>query len=189
MYRIVVKWCEFVPRVHNQYPHLLAEMFAYSLAAAHLQLYHQTAVSFMLSNPSAFDFNGVYEEWRFVEKLGAERVCSPLSPTDIVPNVVHYCQEYGVGHYYFEKRRMHNDFMSCASPLLVEPPSTLAADFDYRLLPTGEREQLPPGQVLANAFMVCRILPAVNAAMKFRHCSTGDNPPNLTKALLLLPNV
>jgi peptidyl serine alpha-galactosyltransferase len=50
MYSIAVKWCEFGPRVYKQYPHLLAEMFAYCLAAAHLRLHHQTAVSFMVSD-------------------------------------------------------------------------------------------------------------------------------------------
>jgi peptidyl serine alpha-galactosyltransferase len=50
MYRIVMKWCEFGPAVYKQYPDLLAEMFAYCLAAAHLQLYHQTAISFMISD-------------------------------------------------------------------------------------------------------------------------------------------
>ena len=31
MYKIVSKWCDFAVPVHDQYPHLLAEMFAYCL--------------------------------------------------------------------------------------------------------------------------------------------------------------
>jgi hypothetical protein len=43
MYKIAEKWCEFLPKVHDNYPHLLAEMFAYSLAAAHNRLPHQVS--------------------------------------------------------------------------------------------------------------------------------------------------
>jgi peptidyl serine alpha-galactosyltransferase len=43
MYRLVDKWVEFVVPTHGQYPHLLAEMFAYCLAAAHLNLPHQVS--------------------------------------------------------------------------------------------------------------------------------------------------
>jgi hypothetical protein len=50
MYQISLKWTEFVPRVHEQYPHLLAEMFAFSLAAAHLDLKHQLVQSLMISD-------------------------------------------------------------------------------------------------------------------------------------------
>ena len=38
MYQIATKWSEFVPHVHAQYPYLLAEMYAYCIAAAHLNL-------------------------------------------------------------------------------------------------------------------------------------------------------
>jgi hypothetical protein len=45
MYRLVDKWVEFVVPVHAQYPFLLAEMFAYCLAAAHLNLPHQVRLA------------------------------------------------------------------------------------------------------------------------------------------------
>ena len=64
-YAIARQWSEFVPRVHDQYPHLLAEMFAYCLAAAHLQLPHQTARTFMVSSIDAKFSEG----WYLVETL------------------------------------------------------------------------------------------------------------------------
>ena len=50
MHQISTKWCEFVPKVHKEYPNLLAEMFAYCIAAAHLELEHMLIDSLMISN-------------------------------------------------------------------------------------------------------------------------------------------
>lgn len=44
MYTIADDWCKFLPKVHDNYPHLLAEMFAYSLSAAHNRLPHQVSL-------------------------------------------------------------------------------------------------------------------------------------------------
>ncbi|MBN8531252.1 MAG: hypothetical protein J0L97_05260 [Alphaproteobacteria bacterium] len=44
MYNIVTTWSEFAVPVYEEYPDLLAEMYAYCLAAAHLRLPHQTAI-------------------------------------------------------------------------------------------------------------------------------------------------
>jgi len=33
-------WVRFVPKIYEEYPELLAEMYAYCMAAAHLQLRH-----------------------------------------------------------------------------------------------------------------------------------------------------
>ena len=49
MHSIAVKWTEFAPRVYAQYPHLLAEMFAYCITAAHLSLPHKIVISLMIS--------------------------------------------------------------------------------------------------------------------------------------------
>jgi hypothetical protein len=43
MHKIATQWSEFVVPIHDQYPELLAEMFAYCHAAAHLGLPHQIA--------------------------------------------------------------------------------------------------------------------------------------------------
>jgi hypothetical protein len=43
MHKIATQWSEFVVPIHDQYPELLAEMFAYCHAAAHLGLPHQNA--------------------------------------------------------------------------------------------------------------------------------------------------
>jgi peptidyl serine alpha-galactosyltransferase len=43
MYKIASQWSTFVVPIHDQYPELLAEMFAYCHAAAHVGLPHQIA--------------------------------------------------------------------------------------------------------------------------------------------------
>eukprot|EP00584_Thalassiosira_punctigera_P005684 CAMPEP_0172531558 /NCGR_PEP_ID=MMETSP1067-20121228/4919_1 /TAXON_ID=265564 ORGANISM="Thalassiosira punctigera, Strain Tpunct2005C2" /NCGR_SAMPLE_ID=MMETSP1067 /ASSEMBLY_ACC=CAM_ASM_000444 /LENGTH=428 /DNA_ID=CAMNT_0013315949 /DNA_START=117 /DNA_END=1400 /DNA_ORIENTATION=- len=52
MYSIAVKWCDFVPAVYAEFPELMAEMYAYSIAAAHLELPHQLVASLMVSDTS-----------------------------------------------------------------------------------------------------------------------------------------
>eukprot|EP00980_Cylindrotheca_fusiformis_P013403 scaffold3416_cov120-Cylindrotheca_fusiformis.AAC.1 len=84
MYAIVNTWCEIVPRVHDKYPKLLAEMFGYNLAAAHLGLRHSLAKTFMLSSPMTYRI----EAWKkLVDPLSDQELCS----TDLAPS--HYVSE------------------------------------------------------------------------------------------------
>ena len=55
-------WRDFAPKVYKQYPHLLAEMYAYCCAAAHLGLRHLRVNHMMLSNVHAGD-----EAWDLVD--------------------------------------------------------------------------------------------------------------------------
>ena len=82
-------------------PYLLAEMFAYCLAAAHLKLAHQTANSFMVSDVGS----GAGEGWEYIDKLPDDEVCHEKSIEE-VPNVIHFCQRYGLGQYFFGKRKL-----------------------------------------------------------------------------------
>ena len=71
MHDIAVAWSEFAPRVYAQYPHLLAEMYAYCIAAAHLRLPHMLIDSMMVSQSG----NGG-EGWKLVKRLPADEVCA-----------------------------------------------------------------------------------------------------------------
>ena len=122
MYQIVQHWSAFVPHVYTQYPHLLAEMFGYCLAAAHLQLPHQTAISFMVSDPHMGRFG---EGWNGIDNnITDEQICTRTYSREHLPNVLHYCQRYGIGKYFFGKRRLPGTFLSCDGPLLQEIPNT-----------------------------------------------------------------
>ena len=88
MYAIVNTWCELVPKVHDVYVHLLGEMYGWSLAAAHLNLPHTLAESFMIS---AVDI-GAGEGWPLIDALGNDEICefSTLKEKeDKLPYVIH----------------------------------------------------------------------------------------------------
>ena len=68
--RIASSWTKFVPRVYEKYPELLAEMFAYSMGAAHQKLPHLQLENYMISNVDVSE-----EGWPHVEQL--EDVCLP----------------------------------------------------------------------------------------------------------------
>ncbi|KAH8068567.1 hypothetical protein JL721_6714 [Aureococcus anophagefferens] len=85
--KIADRWCEYVPRVFAQYPELLAEMYAYSMAAADLGLPHLRLDHYMVSNVNA---------WIDGAATSSCDVTLPqrLWPGHDVPVFVHYCQGY-----------------------------------------------------------------------------------------------
>lgn len=168
MYKIVSKWSEFAPPVHEQYPYLLAEMFAYCLAAAHLKLSHQTAISFMISDTGAGGFS---EGWHYIERIADHDICSPRSIED-VPNVIHYCQRYGIDKFFFGKRRLPKDFLTCEAPLLREPKLEELSSTKVKW-PTGQSKEWKPEVAKRHRFMLCVLIPSLNDAATFfkkHHC-------------------
>jgi hypothetical protein len=171
-YKIVVKWTEFVVPTHDDYPHLLAEMFAYSLAAAHCRLPHQIAKSFMVSDPPVHS-----EGWFLIDPVPAKDVCYNV-PRENLPYVLHYCHRYLLGKWFIGKYRLRKDFVSCESPLLMEPPSDIGARYNYYIAPEeterkyDKRRNVNPRQ----AFMLCTMIKGFNQAAEFfkkHNCEEG----------------
>lgn len=79
MYAIVKQWSDIVPRVRDEYPHLLAEMFAFNIAAAHLGLRHNLAFSFMVS-----DVGTGGEGWPLVDNVDPKDVCDNFPKSEYV---------------------------------------------------------------------------------------------------------
>lgn len=186
MHAIAEKWSEFVPRVHKEYPYLLAEMFAYCIAAAHLELPHQIVDSLMVSNT-----NGGGEGWPMVDALPRENHCEIAKlhkhEDHPVPSVIHYCQRYAIKEWFFGKRKMDKKFFTCDSPLMEEPPSNIVEVSDYKAPFGGGRKELDEKAVQREGFMICGILSALNEAGKFykeHHC---DGNGNMAKTLNLNP--
>ena len=75
--RIAESWTTFVPRVYEGYPYLLAEMYAYSMAAAHENLPHLRMDQFMVSNTECGG-----EGWDWVDAL--DDPCEPPDENGIV---------------------------------------------------------------------------------------------------------
>jgi peptidyl serine alpha-galactosyltransferase len=183
-YTIVKRWKDFVPLVHDDYPHLLAEMFAYCLAAAHSRLPHQVAKGFMIS-----DVGGLYGEgWGLMNEHSKRDMCTPGAiPNDHLPHILHYCQRYTLGKWVIGKHRIPLDFLSCEAPLLAEPPVDIGEKFNFMFEPDQkkeERHKLPEQTIKNHAFMLCHLIPYLNEAAiywKDNHCS--GKTPNKQKSL------
>jgi hypothetical protein len=124
MRRLVNSWTKLVPRVFAQYPYLLAEMYAYSMAAAQEDLPHLQPVHHMVSNLDA----GNDEGWAHVEAL--DDVCTPpedgiFFPGKPLPSVLHMCQTYVAGDLGFTKRRVSHSIFSCDHDMLLDPTAAL----------------------------------------------------------------
>ena len=181
MYAIVDQWTIFAHGVHDQYPYLLAEMYAYCLAAAHLKLSHQTAASFMISDISA----GRGEGWNYIDRIPNDKVCDDFDIDD-VPNVLHYCQRYGMGDYFFGKRKLPRDFLSCDSPLLADPPKNVLQQYNYANFPGKNRKTWTPQFAKRNAFTVCYMIKALNeAAIHYKEQHCDPTKANFKRTLLL----
>lgn len=182
MYKIAVKWCEFLPNVHDNYPHLLAEMFAYSLSAAHSELPHQVAKSFMVSDA----YSGS-EGWSLVDKIPSKDVCYN-APQEKLPYVLHYCQRYLLGKWFIGKYRLPKDFVSCEAPLLMEPPSDINERYNYSIAPfkTERKEYSKPVFVHRHTFMLCTMIKGLNEASEYfkMHNCPGDGGANFEKSLI-----
>lgn len=184
MHDIAVTWSEFAPRVYAQYPHLLAEMYAYCIAAAHLRLPHMLIDSMMVSQSG----NGG-EGWKLVKQLPAEEVCAfarePDHQARPVPSVIHYCQRYSVDKFFWSKRKMPHDIFTCEHPLLTEPPLDLgsgkylsATEPVNRGKANKEPKEISADTAKMHAFVVCALTKATNDAMlyfKDHHCREGAN--------------
>jgi peptidyl serine alpha-galactosyltransferase len=119
-HRLTRSWTTLVPRVYEGYPHLLAEMYAYSMAAAHEDLPHLSVDHFMVSNVQAGG-----EGWQWIDALGDD-ICQPpidgiFYPAKPLPTFLHYCQSYHGPSLNFQKRAIPHDIFTCQSTTFPEP--------------------------------------------------------------------
>jgi hypothetical protein len=171
MFSIVTKWCEFANKIYDDFPPMRTEMCGYNLAAAHLELRHTIAHSFMVSAVRASG-----EGWNLVDKVETKDVCNNY-PKESLPHVLHYCQNYSLGKWFFFKYKLREDFISCEAPLLAVPPPDIGLKYDYQIPPgrDGSKGQQGMGEHQRKhlAFMLCFLIPALNdAAIYFKdhHC-------------------
>lgn len=172
-------WVKFVPKVYEEYPQLLAEMYAYSLAAAHCRLPHARVDHYMVSNVGSYG-----EAWLHVDTMAS--VCAPGLPLSgkrgnvsiQLPTFLHACQSYQAGSASFSKRRVKHDiFKGCYGKLLNEPNEDIvssgmqASVTKVALERAKKRRKLTKEEDAAlkkkrNAFVVCTASKYVNAAIQ-----------------------
>jgi len=197
-YKLAAKWRQFSLPVLKLFPdNILAEMYAYSWAAAHLNMPHQTAHSFMVSQYPEAGFQ-LFDN----KDYQPEQVCRGI-PRQSRPHVLHYCQRYALGKYILGKHRLPQSFVGqedpakvCESPLLAEPPDNFAALFDYFIDPDPPhyRTDIKASKFGSNtkqdninhlAYLICEESGALNRAAlyyKQQHCDAAT--VNTAKTLI-----
>jgi len=197
MYKIVKTWAAVVvPVLEFTHDHL-SEMFAYSIGAAHVELPHQLAYSFMVSSTTV-DKN---EGWNPIDKAAPEDVCRYVRSdaskdpeaaawAASLPQVLHYCQRYFLGPYFFSKYKLPKDFLSCGKPLMKDPLDHEGVKFstlyNSSVTPNGEFNQIPAHHINRHAFMLCYIISIMNEAITYwkqQHC-TAEDDPNYSKVFV-----
>jgi hypothetical protein len=173
MYRLVKTWSDFVVPVYELTTDHLSEMFAYSTAAAHLQLPHLLAYSFMVSNTGS----GRQEGWNAIDRAGDRDVCEVEKHPSLqnsLPHVIHYCQRYFLGPSFFSKYKLPKNFLSCDHPLLTVPEKELAAKYNSSVTPNWQYNAIPAAERKRHAFLLCNIIRALNEAATYwkqQHCN------------------
>ena len=167
---IAAGWWRAMPRVHAQYPHLLAEMYALTMAAANVSTPWFLAASYMVSDPRT---QSPTEAWAWVDDLPAARVCAGADATTpprlgdaAVPVFLHFCQRYELAGVLFAKRRVAHDLFTCDGPPLPFDGDAIRADLGAD----------PPPLKKRTAFMLCHLIPRINgflAAYQRDACAAG----------------
>ena len=184
--RLSRTWTKIVPKVYEKYPFLLAEMYAYCMAAAHEELPHLTIRSFMVSNTEC----GPDEGWPLIDKLGDDTCRAPTKesrgiyyPGKDLPTFVHYCQWFRIGEIGFQKRRVTNvKPFSCKGALLVDVPAD-QNKLQY-FISDGHKRKVGRQAANWNHFALCVVHNSINAAavdFKRRMCIDPDYPPVFDK--------
>ena len=169
--------------------------------AAHLELPHLMIESLMVSNSGAGG-----EGWPHVDKI-RNPICQLDYLADVdkypQPNVLHFCQRYIVGKYFFGKRKMPKNVFTCASPYksMAYPPIDLGEKFPFkhplgtertRLEDAGEeltKTDLNPKHARREAYMICVLTSFMNDALSFfrdKNCN-ADSASEKILDLALLP--
>jgi peptidyl serine alpha-galactosyltransferase len=184
MWKIVSTWAAVVGPVYEVTREHLSEMFAYSAAAAHLNLKHVLSYSFMVSDPTMGRKEG-FEAW--IDAAPSSDMCKTEHDSAAVaqmPQILHYCQRYFLGPYFFSKYKLPKNFLDCDQPLLVDPVTAenttdIAPRYDSSVTPNGENNPLPDMLMRKrHMFFICQMIHKMNAAatyFKQQHCGGNAN--------------
>jgi len=176
MYRLVHHWAKFLPLINNNFVGMMGEMYGYCTAAAHLNLRHQIATGFMVSNVVISEGEG----WDFMDHVTGD-ACDVAKFRDTAPLVVHFCQRYSVGEYFLSKYKVPTDILTCDHKLFELPPKDIAAYTTYSHYGDNSTKTYSGGKMkdlYRHTFMVCSIMDGLNRAATFykdHHCPNGAN--------------
>lgn len=176
-YRFLACACSFFYLV-------LFHRYGLVIATVQLSLPHTLVKSIAVSTTTTQDREG----WQFVDELPDDQVCNVDSWADNpkMPIVLHYCQRYFIGKFFFSKYRLKKRFISCETPLLTMPPKNVHLEYDYWVRPPPdlgashpmEVKKISSAQAKREAFMLCGLISSMNDAaryFKMHHCEGNGN--------------
>eukprot|EP00984_Skeletonema_dohrnii_P007940 scaffold2926_cov109-Skeletonema_dohrnii-CCMP3373.AAC.12 len=94
---LLPKWHAFTPRVYEQYPKLLAEMYGFTMAAADRQLKFALSSSYMVSDPRTMSPT---ESWMWIDEYGesARSVCEGARINRLPDETLRRLKNYGYSY-------------------------------------------------------------------------------------------
>ena len=189
---LLPKWHEFTPRVYEQYPKLLAEMYGFTMAAADRQLKFALSSSYMVSDARTMSPT---ESWIWVDEYGEnsrsvcegarfnrlpgetlrrlknygygyqhDEITSSAVGAGPLPTTLHYCQRYEFANHTFAKRKIRHDFFQCDGT-----PMDFNEDAIMRELDLLDMSGLSESQKKVQrrmAYMICHLIPLMNLALE-----------------------
>lgn len=166
--RMVDDYCHLCVKTRRVFNEWIAEMFAYSLAAANNGIKHTALSHLGVSSPS-FEAGG-HEYWSFVDSKmtnPCENNLVPVIPKDS-PIIVHACQ--WIGNFY--KGVWPSSLAKCDSPMFKIPPPTDWSEINTTV--DSKIQQTQREEVWAK----CTLTKIMNRALfelKQRTCPSGFN--------------
>jgi len=176
MYRLSYHWAKFLPTINEYFKGMMAEMYGYCMAAAHLNLRHQIAVGFMISDVEMNRGEG----WAFLDNV-TDDACQIEKFADRTPHVIHICQRYAIGEYFLSKYKVPTGFLECNHTLFELPPPNIAAYTKYSHYGDGSITNYTDKKMVnlyRQAFVVCSLMDGFNKAARFfkdHNCPNGAN--------------
>ena len=187
MYQIARKWTAFAVPTKHVFPDMLAEMFAYIIATAHLNLPHTLSQSFMFSDTKI----QYTEPWDWIESEPPERLCTRPYEGKL-PNVLHYCQPYEFQGFQFYKAKLKTRIHKCSHPLLEEPTTSIMDGFNWSTPHDTLKFRHPTRKdgwaIRVNhreAFMTCQLIFKLNDAMEHYRMHACRHDGNTSKTFRL----
>jgi len=153
---LVPLWRKFMRPVLLQETHILADMWAYSIAAAHVGLRHTQLDHFMISHPG---ISG--EAYPFVDAWPRNMSCRAPVMHSPIPVFIHMATTFNspdriIGPWMFHKGFIPANIFDCDSPLLKQPPDSM-----YSLVAENTKDT----KVIQSAWLHCQTLFKINQVL------------------------
>ena len=162
---IASTWWDFLPRVHESYPYLLAEMYAMTMAVASLSLNFTLLSSYMITGATV---DSPTEAWSWIDDhireigthnkicQGADTYHLPDMVPKTLPTTLHYCQRFLLANHKWAKHKIPHNFFSCHGQPLPLNATELQMALKNPKVQTKD---------LRTAWVLCHLIPTANKAL------------------------